>query len=869
MLSGWTYRIPLRIDSGQFDSTLTDFTVMIKLNSSNAADLFSELGSDANRFKIAIANQSDTEHYVEIARFDYTNSEAELHVLVPSISGSVDTILFLYFDSAHADNTTYVGDTGDSTSVNAWQSDFELVYHMGKVPGATSQADDMLNSCAVSGVNAGEPGVWNLTGPCTLEDSSQMGIKGLAFDGTDDSLKGVGGTATLDKTAFTVEVWFRPDEYPQTNSSAQLFCYYSATSVAIQLMLVDDYLYGMGYINDTAETATFSVKVGSNVDYHGAMTWSSGNEIDLFLNGVKQTPGETVTGGVDRSTNAFYIGNYDNVANREFSGRIDEVRCSWVDRSDAWIEASYQNGKNNIVTVYPTEIDSGEGEGGQDTIFIQWKCTTSGHWLNTTSALWRYHSLCDPLPADGIVFGETAGYRDDIIQTLTDGVIFGDSTLSAYTELVSDGVFFGESTDLIKTLLVSLSDGVTFDDDGGDLSDDMDHADHTITDKWTLPLENYNPSYYWSSTDNPWYPAELLRYQVPNTASRGYGINAYPKGPRGGYWTKSGLYRISFWWSGYGRGEWGAYDTIGTGGDDGNNKEFKFEFMKTNPDSRVSNDFYEMEEGVAGEGNKVSINFRTNYSGKLNVRQYYNGNTPTMLLDADFTYDDTNGDDFIIWFDVDNAWIEVWGNGSLIGERVSIDTNIISAWTDPMLINTHAHFYASSNIAYMDNLLIQRFPSSPKAIGIFPKEVSDGIVFGDTHNVYIVGFCSDGVDFGDTSVQTLAYHVQLAEGVVFSDAVKDYIVEYLSDGVIFDSSVIWLRSYNKDEIDVQPRGQGFDFKALSVITNFEALKKTFDSDTFEGTIPIPVSVKEVQTDFKILPVTTDFKASPKTFDTEV
>ena len=108
---------------------------MIKLGAAcgtNAQDLtgvFDKLGSSSK--KIAVT-QSDgiTECYVEIELWDDANEIAILHVKVPSVSSSVATVLYLYYDAAHADNDTYVGDTGEAAAQSVWDSNFVGVWHM-------------------------------------------------------------------------------------------------------------------------------------------------------------------------------------------------------------------------------------------------------------------------------------------------------------------------------------------------------------------------------------------------------------------------------------------------------------------------------------------------------------------------------------------------------------------------------------------------------------------------------------------------------------------------------------------------------------------------------------------------------------------
>jgi len=137
-LSNWKKRVKLSIDNGDIGSTLTDFPILIYLSASsgiNSEDIsfvFDELQSNDNRKKIAVTKDDGiTQCYVEIERWDHALEKAWLHVKVPSISSSVDTDLYLYYDSTHADNTTYVGDTGSRTEV--WNSDYKAVWHLNEL----------------------------------------------------------------------------------------------------------------------------------------------------------------------------------------------------------------------------------------------------------------------------------------------------------------------------------------------------------------------------------------------------------------------------------------------------------------------------------------------------------------------------------------------------------------------------------------------------------------------------------------------------------------------------------------------------------------------------------------------------------------
>jgi hypothetical protein len=138
-LSGWGQRIAVTIDQTRIDSNLSDFPVLIHLSGDsgiNGADvrgIFTELGSDANRKRIAVTSGDGvTECYVEIEKWDTANKEAVLWVKVPAVSSSVDTRLYLYYDREHEENTGRVGDSGSAAGENVWNSEFKVVQHLGE-----------------------------------------------------------------------------------------------------------------------------------------------------------------------------------------------------------------------------------------------------------------------------------------------------------------------------------------------------------------------------------------------------------------------------------------------------------------------------------------------------------------------------------------------------------------------------------------------------------------------------------------------------------------------------------------------------------------------------------------------------------------
>ena len=139
-LAGWNslQKILFYTDKTKIDDDLVDFPVPLYLAAVGSGDIdwtevFTDLG--ANSKKIAVTtDDGETECYVEIEKWDDGSNEANLWIKIPNVSSLENTALYLYYDSAHSDNTTYVGDTGDVAAQNVWDSNFKAVYHMAQDP---------------------------------------------------------------------------------------------------------------------------------------------------------------------------------------------------------------------------------------------------------------------------------------------------------------------------------------------------------------------------------------------------------------------------------------------------------------------------------------------------------------------------------------------------------------------------------------------------------------------------------------------------------------------------------------------------------------------------------------------------------------
>ena len=372
-LSGWLNRIKLTIDSSKIDEDLSDFPLPVYLSVSSGLTLadvsgvFTELGSDANRKKIAITTSDGaTQCYCEIERWDHANSKAWLHVKVPSIPSSTDTVLYLYYDSSQPDNASYIGDTGDAAAQAVWDSNFAGVWHMGQDPdgGIDAVKDSTPNGNHYTGYNFGSN---------KLVDA-KFG-KGLQTSLTSYMLsKNLGSY-----TAVTAESYVKPSDVSEGDTYSSTNPRYlvsqrnaNATNTAFMTRMLGTKL-SLEFSDGSGGWVTQNEATGSitgNIDNAIAMSFLNQGTARLFHNGAETNSNSLAVNMPSSSEKlvALITCDYQTQSRRYFQGIIWEQRVSSIQRSAAWIKATYNGLFDSLLTFETPE--SPDGLEGVDNIVL-------------------------------------------------------------------------------------------------------------------------------------------------------------------------------------------------------------------------------------------------------------------------------------------------------------------------------------------------------------------------------------------------------------------------------------------------------------------------------------------------------------------
>jgi len=324
----WEFRKEITIDPTKVPSNQTDFPVLISVTDT---DISAEAQIDGDDI---LFTDSDgvTQLKHEIEKYVTGTGELIAWVKVPTVSGSVDTVIFVYYG-----NPT-VGPQEDPA--NVWDADYVGVWHLKEDPsgGAPQMKDSTSNG------NDGTSG-----GGMTLGDlvAAQIG-DGIDYDGSDDEIN-CGSDASLDNVAaLTAEAWIQPetgiDTLPrifEKRGAGEVKLWYKNGAGAVALVFVHQ-TTATSLRRDTTDTVPLSAFTHAVVTWDGSLNASG---VLHYLNGAlaAMTAGTNGTGTLeDDAAGDLWIGNRHN-ATRTWTGILDEFRLSKIVRSADYITTTFNN----------------------------------------------------------------------------------------------------------------------------------------------------------------------------------------------------------------------------------------------------------------------------------------------------------------------------------------------------------------------------------------------------------------------------------------------------------------------------------------------------------------------------------------------
>lgn len=346
--------ITFKIDGSKIDSNLTDFPVRIYLTPSGSggidwSDVFVDL--DTNNKKISIQDSDSNEHYAEISYWSPSTSASIIDFKVPTLSAGIDTEFTFYYDSTVADNTSYIGNTGDVAAQNVWDSNYKGVYHLVSDP--------------TSGITDSTSNSWDMDNYNSNLDSSNLidldiALKGIDFNGTNEGLLYNNVSSIFTGYPWSIECFGKTKSGFSTSTGNKSAPFATAAQITTQTDLTSVRCFEGGaqstrLNSPSSQTTTPVYSLLENTEVYIAGTFVSNTEMNNYSDGLPNgTQGSSQSAP---TVTALGIGLQADSSPGYFEGKMSEVRYSDIERTADWIKTTSNSLRNTLLNSVTTDID--------------------------------------------------------------------------------------------------------------------------------------------------------------------------------------------------------------------------------------------------------------------------------------------------------------------------------------------------------------------------------------------------------------------------------------------------------------------------------------------------------------------------------
>jgi len=335
----WEFSEKITINHNKVEGDLTNFPVLFSI----ASDDLKNAQVDGDDF-IFVSNDNTTKYHHEIERYNHSTGELISWVNITSISPDIDTVFYIYYGNPNCANQENVAQT--------WDSNYIGIFHMDQVNGSLFDS-------------AGTQNATKYENDTIYQEHGKVGYcveLGGYIDGGYFLIEGENNAYKFHNNDVTLEAWINLDQ-DKLSDDTILFMGRSSTfwppwpqMTLRKLKSTEEngkFIMRCGQSNETKNNALSNdggaSVIGKWIHAVGVVDYS-GDEISLYIDGIKQTVTDTVE-DYDLSSLPSYhfkvaIG-YDGMGEdpnyNYLDGSVDELRISNIARSQAWISTSYNN----------------------------------------------------------------------------------------------------------------------------------------------------------------------------------------------------------------------------------------------------------------------------------------------------------------------------------------------------------------------------------------------------------------------------------------------------------------------------------------------------------------------------------------------
>ncbi|MFQ5470078.1 MAG: DUF2341 domain-containing protein [Gammaproteobacteria bacterium] len=331
----FNYRKAITIDATKVSGTgnISNFPLLVSVTD---ADLKTVANGgkveNANGFDIVFKDANGNNLAFEVEQYTATTGQLIAWVRVPSVSGSVNTTLYISYGSTAIT-------TSQENVAGVWDANYKMVQHLDETAG--THVDSTVNAR-------------NLT-PFGAINQNAAGKVGGAdnFDGINDYLRTSAAVLNPGTSDWTIEVWVKVDTSPtmyivQTEDNPQ--------GRSLIYKFSDNKL--CNYAASGAACTTQAITPGANW-YHVSLRHNNASNILYwYINGNLVT---TSTGSTQDSNNGLWRLGAFKTGGGSFDSLMDEVRVSNTQRSSFYIQTSYnnQNSPSTFYSIGTEEVTNG------------------------------------------------------------------------------------------------------------------------------------------------------------------------------------------------------------------------------------------------------------------------------------------------------------------------------------------------------------------------------------------------------------------------------------------------------------------------------------------------------------------------------
>ncbi len=312
----WAYRKKITINNTKVTANLTNFPVLINLTTDT--DLAADAQDDGDDILFTSVDGT-TKLSHEIESFDDASGQLVSWVKIPSLSGSTDTEIYMYYGNASCGS--------QQDAANVWDSNYVMVQHLEESSGqhldSTSNDNDSISvTVTQQGAGIGQ-----------MDGADQL-------NGSGDYI-GMGGIGTVSNNTYSLSAWIN-----DANPSPRQEILWADSSGSNERFRFEVYSNGIDFHDNYGmDVWIFGGAIQTDTWHHVVVTYDYPSQVaSIYIDGDFKTS--------DTSFNQVPSSSLDNLRIGHgppgwwayyFNGIIDEVRISNTARSADWIQTSYNN----------------------------------------------------------------------------------------------------------------------------------------------------------------------------------------------------------------------------------------------------------------------------------------------------------------------------------------------------------------------------------------------------------------------------------------------------------------------------------------------------------------------------------------------